>query len=748
MSEFLNAALYELCGSELFWNDSNLERVTPELTSCFLNTLPVWIPCGFLWMVAIPYIVYLVKNRRPSLPFTCLSVSKMALAFALLCLADLHFTFQQMYGNHCAGLEVVQLSVQVAVGVRLATYMLVIIILHVQRKFGCKTSGVTYTFWILQICGETFSIYAYSLDKTQCQTHVVFYMYYAVIWLQFLIHSFAEKGPTTGRHGKEPCPLDNGSILNRLTYCWMGKTIHSIYKKTFQRDQMWAQSEILKASIIGPALEKAWKKEQSKLRQRKTTIKRFSVKLTDVEETIEQTSFTATMSDSSEKTPLLKRVGDVRDEVKRSEKRPSANLLKVLMKTYAFDITEFVVYSFLSLLTYFLQPLILRYLLDFIDKKNSPGSDPAPKTWEGVVYCICMVVIIQVCAVFYNTVLFHTATLGLRIKHSLMYLIYKKALTVSKSENNISVGEVVNHMSIDCVRLQDAVFFSYYVPNAILFAIISAYMLYESVGGPATAAGMAFSLLYIPVNSYIVRIQNKLQNELLHLKGLRVRLMNEILCGVKVLKMYAWEYTFIKKVDEVRVREIRLLKKNAYLMAIGTSLANHSQFLIHFTIILVYVLLKDGHYISSSTAFVSLSIIAILKYPLTVLPYLLNTLVQAYVSTKRIQDFLSCSDLDEIESIFVKSADYAIYVRDGVFTWDTSDRKPDLPNINLKIPQRQLIAVVGNCGAGKSSLVSALLGEMRKLDGVLEIKVRELWGGQVLSSVGTARGNEEAGRSP
>lgn len=48
------------------------------------------------------------------------------------------------------------------------------------------------------------------------------------------------------------------------------------------------------------------------------------------------------------------------------------------------------------------------------------------------------------------------------------------------------------------------------------------------------------------------------------------------------------------------------------------------------------------------------------------------------------------------------------------------------PSINLKIPEGRLVAVVGQAGAGKSSLINAILGEMTKTRGHIAVKVSSL----------------------
>lgn len=60
------------------------------------------------------------------------------------------------------------------------------------------------------------------------------------------------------------------------------------------------------------------------------------------------------------------------------------------------------------------------------------------------------------------------------------------------------------------------------------------------------------------------------QVEQMKFKDSRIKLMSEILGGIKVLKLYAWEPSFLEKVEGIREDELRLLRKSAYLQAIST----------------------------------------------------------------------------------------------------------------------------------------------------------------------------------
>ncbi|CAG7726379.1 unnamed protein product, partial [Allacma fusca] len=87
--------------------------------------------------------------------------------------------------------------------------------------------------------------------------------------------------------------------------------------------------------------------------------------------------------------------------------------------------------------------------------------------------------------------------------------------------------------------------------------------------------------------------------------------------------------------------------------------------------------------------------------------------IQVQVSLKRINKFMSSDEINpEAVSHDYPEHEMLVSVADGKFTWDETMSTPTLQNINLNVKKGTLIAVVGNVGSGKSSLLSAILGDM------------------------------------
>ena len=58
------------------------------------------------------------------------------------------------------------------------------------------------------------------------------------------------------------------------------------------------------------------------------------------------------------------------------------------------------------------------------------------------------------------------------------------------------------------------------------------------------------------------------------------QLMNEIMNGIKVLKLYAWEIPFMQRITSIRQKEIKYVKLNAILYTGQSFIFSMSPFLI------------------------------------------------------------------------------------------------------------------------------------------------------------------------
>ncbi|VEN46622.1 unnamed protein product, partial [Callosobruchus maculatus] len=167
-------------------------------------------------------------------------------------------------------------------------------------------------------------------------------------------------------------------------------------------------------------------------------------------------------------------------------------------------------------------------------------------------------------------------------------------------------------------------------------------------------------------------------------------------------------------IQKVRQKEIVTLKQSAYLNAATSFIWTGAPFLVSLVTFATYACVNTHEVLDAQKAYVSISLFNIIRGPLGMLPMMISNYVQAYISTKRINDFLNAEELDPNNVTHEPNKEAPLIIENGTFSWG---EEPILRDINIRCERNSLVAIVGSVGSGKSSLISALLGEMYKLSG-------------------------------
>ncbi|VDM43710.1 unnamed protein product [Toxocara canis] len=373
---------------------------------------------------------------------------------------------------------------------------------------------------------------------------------------------------------------------------------------------------------------------------------------------------------------------------------------------FLFDLLQFVAPQLLSVL--FLNSM----LISFTENKSQP-------LWIGIAISLSMFFV----ALFQSFILhqyFHTMfSLGMNIRSVLTSTVYAKALALSNSaRKNRTVGEIVNLMSVDIQRIQDMTSFVMLFWSAPLQVILSIYFLWRLLG-ISVIAGLFILVAMIPFNSWISVKMRSCQVEQMKHKDERLKLMSEILNGIKVLKLYAWERSMQRIILEIRQKEILVLRRLAFYNAVITLSWSCAPFLVAVLTFGVYVNIDPlNNVLTPQVTFVGLSLFNILRFPMAVFAMIFSQAVQCAVSNGRLKSFLADEEMDPFVTEG-SSACGAVVIKGGNFSWDSSELT--LKDINLNIKKGELVAVVGSVGSGKSSLLSAMLGEMDRQSGEVAI---------------------------
>ncbi|XP_012944065.1 multidrug resistance-associated protein 1 [Aplysia californica] len=726
----------EFCGnSSIFDLNLLLNNTWPEFTPCFLHTVLTWVPCGFLWLMLPIYLLYLALFcQGPPIHTNKLNVSKTLLSL-LLCLLSVIDVLKAEPDSRSQSQDVPDV-LYVSGGIKIASYLLAAVLVQVERKKGLITSGVLWVFWLFTVIASIVPFYT-KIYLEEYDSHLfsfaVFTIYFALVLTQFIVSSFAER--KTQRRGYSPLadsdntsPEVGASFPSRLSFWWMNSLILKAYRQGLVESDLFELHPRDKSTRVVPQLGRAWQRELARA-NRKYKVQQQNQRVQNGYASFykdsSHTPEVARVQTSDEKTPLLRSEATpdvvVKDGAKNpADSGPPASLFKVLAKTYGLELLQAHFCKFVYDLLQFVSPLLLNVLIDYTH--NKPQIEADGQQWKGYVYASSFFVVSFIGSIMFNQNFHIGMSLGMRVKSALIAAVYKKSLTISNDAKKAStVGEIVNLMSVDCQRMQDVVGYLWMMWSSPLQIFLALYMLW-GVMGIATLAGLAVMVLLLPVNAFIAMKQRKFQMAQMKFKDARIKLMSEVLGGMKVLKLYAWESSFQDKVEDIRRKELDILKKTAYLNAFSTFCWTCAPFMVTLATFATYVLVSENHYLDANKAFVAMSLLNILRFPINLLPMMVSFIVQASVSVGRIGRFLKMEDLDLDCVRYDSNAEHAVSIRGGQFSWDKSNPSPTLSNINLSVGQGQLIAVVGPVGAGKSSLVSSILGEMEKLGGEVVVK--------------------------
>nr|CAD7452465.1 unnamed protein product [Timema tahoe] len=461
-------------------------------------------------------------------------------------------------------------------------------------------------------------------------------------------------------------------------------------------------------------------------------------------------------------------------ELKASDKTGhSPNLLKVIFITYKREIIQLGIFQFfIELLVRMTQPYFLGQLLTYFQPGSKTTKETAYLYAGALAACVCLNVFTQ----HFILQAFH---LGMRIRVAFCSLLYRKpriepralesgssslsydnasqSLRLSRAAlGETATGKVVNLLSNDVARF-DLVFLMFHsLWLGPLVTVVIAYIIWQEAGVPGLV-GVVVVLLVLPTQAYLARLTAKYRLQTAYKTDERVRLMDEIISGVRVIKMYAWERPFTSMIRWARKYEINIIRRTSYLRGISMSLYLCISRITIFSVMVSLVLL--GEPLTSDKVFMYAAYLNVISFLVTnlfvraiteaaetlvsvrrlkVQTYILFTPInesrREYTSTVHkwfhvmcSQDFLLQEELDDTRRLTHSNTErafnlYPVILKSVTARWKANSTGSTLQDINLRVKQGKLIAIIGPVGSGKSSLLQVLLGELTVSEGTCAVE--------------------------
>ncbi|KAL9112429.1 MAG: hypothetical protein Q9227_003271 [Pyrenula ochraceoflavens] len=338
-----------------------------------------------------------------------------------------------------------------------------------------------------------------------------------------------------------------------------------------------------------------------------------------------------------------------------------------------------------------------------------------------------------------------------------------------------SNGKIVNLMSVDTYRVDQASGLFHLLWTSPIMIAVTLVVLCINIGYSALS-GFALLTIGVPALTMAIKSLFRRRRRINKITDQRVSLTQEIIASVRFVKYFGWESSFLERLKEIRKREIRAIQ---VLLAIRNGINAVSMAMPVFASMLAFVTYSlSAHVLNPAPIFSSLALFNSLRMPLNLLPLVIGQVTDAGASIGRIQDFLLAEEQTEDVEWDEKMED-AVEMQDANFTWertasedksagpktfqtrkqikeskeakkqekktqkekdkaskrlsqsaddaasdDTEVEPFKLQDLNFSAGRNELLAVIGTVGSGKSSLLAALAGDMRKTGGKVKMSAQ------------------------
>ncbi|KAF0683061.1 Aste57867_24841 [Aphanomyces stellatus] len=375
----------------------------------------------------------------------------------------------------------------------------------------------------------------------------------------------------------------------------------------------------------------------------------------------------------------------------------------------------FAIYAILSLF----QPIVVKAMMQCIN--NEPTT--ALGVTNGYVLAFILFLVSLVSACLMDFAGFYGSHIAANLKTAALNMVYQKTLALSgTAKTKFSSGEVVTMSSVDPERINMGFALGHWTFLSPVMLVAIFVMLGFELGFLASFIGGLVMAGFIVVGFVCGQKVGDLRHDILQVQAERVKLTNEVLQGIRVVKLYAWEVAIQNQLHDIRQRELACLTKYQALR-----IANNVMFMIAPVVSLAVCLLihvARGHSLDTTTAFTALAYINITRQPCSVFSSSVIGVTEALASCYRLTEFLNADEVENFENTPTLTQETSVQLSKASFSWDNDVANPTLKKIDLDILPGTLTMVVGTVGCGKSSLLSAILGDIQLVEGARNVQTR------------------------
>ena len=384
------------------------------------------------------------------------------------------------------------------------------------------------------------------------------------------------------------------------------------------------------------------------------------------------------------------------------------------------------VLKFFNDICVFLNPLILQQVIRHLQYASTHPDDPNVVR-KGVLLSISLMVVFTSQSLFFQHYFGNNIAVQAQVQGSLVTAVYTKSLRLSaEARSQFASGFIHNLMATDSRTLADLTLYVHTMWSGVEQIIISLVLLVGMLGLLPTFAGIGVILLSIPAQKELIGITRRVREQASAWTDDRVKIVSEALSDMRIVKLMAWESSFIKRITDARIGELKLVR-----LALNVQAATYGLLIsvpVGLSMVTFGTFALIGGVLDAAVVFPAIALFSVLRAPMIILPATIISIARSAAAVNRIQRFFDAEELQYLEDSEDHAVDKELFTRsaadivaiDAAFAWDRNfamSVNPTLSKVSCAIPSGSLTCIVGPTAAGKSTFLGAIIGEVELVSG-------------------------------
>ncbi|XP_014669594.1 PREDICTED: multidrug resistance-associated protein 4-like [Priapulus caudatus] len=367
------------------------------------------------------------------------------------------------------------------------------------------------------------------------------------------------------------------------------------------------------------------------------------------------------------------------------------------------------------------QPLLLGGLVRYFAVGGSVPKSEAYLYAMGISLCALWLSIAR------HPYMYALQHLGMQLRIACCAVLYKKSLRICNSVLSYTPpAEILGLLTSEINKFDQAIIFFHYLWVGPLEALAIVILLYWYIG-PASFAGCGVLVVLPFMQNLMGKCFTQLRQKTAVYTQERLMIIVELIRNIRGVKMYCWERMFTHLIGKARRKEMAHMKMTSVLRALNMAASFISARLVIYLSVLIYALL--GNKMDAERVFVVVALFNVLRLVMTFfLPFSVQQVRDSRDIIKKLENFLLLEELTsrplQTSSLHRCPHDRCIAIKDLTASWDKSSKSPTLNMITCTVGSDELMAIVGPPGAGKTSLLMAVVGELEASRGTVAVHGR------------------------